>query len=100
MEALPPARRAASARAQGGAYAGLNGIRAAAKPKSSRGSSRFRGVSWCEKGKKWRALLWDGNRQVTIYFGWCSKAKRPAKPARPVQVAVASLAKHHPLLPN
>lgn len=32
--------------------------------KSTRGSSRFRGVSWCEKGQKWRALLWDGNRQV------------------------------------
>ena len=32
--------------------------------KAARGSSRFRGVSWCEKGQKWRALLWDGSRQV------------------------------------
>uniref|UniRef100_A0A7R9VMF8 AP2/ERF domain-containing protein n=1 Tax=Chlamydomonas euryale TaxID=1486919 RepID=A0A7R9VMF8_9CHLO len=28
-----------------------------------RGKSQFRGVSWCEKVKKWRALLWDGSKQ-------------------------------------
>ncbi|KAG1679682.1 hypothetical protein FOA52_006201 [Chlamydomonas sp. UWO 241] len=28
-----------------------------------RGKSQFRGVSWCEKVKKWRALLWDGQKQ-------------------------------------
>eukprot|EP00955_Chlamydomonas_euryale_P050419 354548-Chlamydomonas_euryale.AAC.21 len=28
-----------------------------------RGKSNFRGVSWCEKVKKWRALLWDGQKQ-------------------------------------
>ncbi|KAK9808652.1 hypothetical protein WJX72_001315 [[Myrmecia] bisecta] len=28
-----------------------------------RRSSQFKGVSWCEKGRKWRALLWDGTKQ-------------------------------------
>eukprot|EP00798_Chlamydomonas_sp_ICE-L_P011111 gene11111-18734_t len=28
-----------------------------------RGKSNFRGVSWCEKVKKWRSLMWDGQRQ-------------------------------------
>ncbi len=30
----------------------------------TRGKSQYRGVSWCEKVKKWRALLWDGTKQV------------------------------------
>lgn len=30
----------------------------------TRGKSQYRGVSWCEKVKKWRALLWDGQKQV------------------------------------
>lgn len=29
----------------------------------ARGKSQFRGVSWCEKVRKWRALLWDGQKQ-------------------------------------
>jgi hypothetical protein len=36
---------------------------AAAVP-GQRGKSSYRGVSWCEKVKKWRALLWDGQKQV------------------------------------
>ena len=24
------------------------------------------GVSWCERVKKWRALLWDGQKQVSV----------------------------------
>eukprot|EP00884_Botryococcus_braunii_P009510 jgi/Botrbrau1/18560/Bobra.0367s0009.2 len=32
-------------------------------PHSPRGTSKYRGVSWCEKGKKWRSLLWDGAKQ-------------------------------------
>jgi hypothetical protein len=42
---------------------GLTAPSAAAVP-GQRGKSSYRGVSWCEKVKKWRALLWDGQKQV------------------------------------
>ncbi len=44
---------------------GLTGLTAPAPvPAGTRGKSQYRGVSWCEKVKKWRALLWDGTKQV------------------------------------
>ncbi|KAG1669200.1 hypothetical protein FOA52_001451 [Chlamydomonas sp. UWO 241] len=42
-----------------------------------RGKSNFRGVSWCEKVRKWRALLWDGSKQRFLgHFALDSEAAR------------------------
>jgi len=42
-----------------------------------RGKSQFRGVSWCEKVKKWRALLWDGQKQRFLgHFSTDTEAAR------------------------
>lgn len=46
---------------QGGGPTGLTAP--APVPPGARGKSQYRGVSWCEKVKKWRALLWDGQKQ-------------------------------------
>ncbi|KAJ9523853.1 hypothetical protein QJQ45_020050, partial [Haematococcus lacustris] len=43
---------------------GPHGLTApAVVPPGGKGRSMYRGVSWCEKVKKWRALLWDGVKQ-------------------------------------